>query len=810
MRELSFLSKIKFIFMQKISLLIFKFPEIFKQKKYLFFVIVLAVIGLSFPTNSVHAFWEEAASGVMNYLIYPLVYVIFYILFYVAYVIAQIGASLISANLNPDLMNSVLTSSSIEQGWRIFRDVANLLFILILLLVAFGTMFRSDTYNIKKSLPKIILVAFLINFSMMITGVIIDFTNILMYGVLKMMCTAGDNQCFQNFYRQLMGSVDSLYNTYTLTGGVTWQGISVQSAVGMAVATIYTFVFGIILMALAVFLLIRIAAFALLIILSPLAFFGEITPGLKGLSNKWWDNLWQYAFFGPIFALLLYIAGLMSEAALTVGTSSITTNPNLGVFSELFATIITNIIPLIFLLSIIPITRSIGIAGASAIYAGAAVATFGGMAVVGKAWGEGKLFPGQQRITNAGNKIGGWASRQALKNQWIKGKWSGVPRRAGQRYLGGYTPGLKGHLENAKDKLKSQARGIGGGKAGDAYDWAAAQREKREKQLFGETKTLGQYAEMGIRSVNPVLLEMKYKDWLKNAYHENYKIPLGASPDEKRKIKLMEANKSVSELKSAGGFDNPERVSDKAAEEFAKGNNLTFEILTKLLGAQDKQLKVLSSINRNRGLADDAPGAFAPNAQGWAQFLNYYKDKVGENQASNFGQEIGTLARKEGNWTAENIAYYDKNTGANKIRDIGTDGRRNDDQMKAYKIYIEENAKAMDKASQRTRLNNASHENFVNKEGKFNPLGAQFFGSSLTKQELKDKFKNMSTATLRSLSEANGKMFDSDWNSIFEINNVTNEGIKAKMRANAKDVSERATKVLSGDAESGFDDSSPT
>ncbi len=696
--------------MQKINLLSFNFSKIFKQKKYLFFAVILMIVGLSFPTSPAHALWDEAASGIMNYLIYPLVYMIFYILFYIAYTISMIGASLISANLNPALMNSVLASPGIQQGWGIFRDVANLLFILILLLVAFGTMFRSDTYNIKKSLPKIILVAFLINFSMMITGVIIDFTNILMYGILKMMCVPGDNECFQNFYRQLMSSVDSLYNTYTLTGGVTWQGISAQSAVGMAIATIYTFVFGIVLMALAVFLLIRIAAFALLIVLSPLAFFGEIAPGLRGLSNKWWDNLWQYAFFGTIFALLLYVTGLMSEASFTVGTSVITTNPSLGAFGELFATIIANIIPLIFLLMIIPITRSMGIAGASAVYAGAAAATFGSMAVVGKAWGEGKLFPGQQHVTNAGRKLGGLA----LKNDRINKLWNGRPGRVGYRYTGVNTPGLKGHLKSAKDKLRSQVRGIGGGKAGDAYDWAKKKRSEAEIKLFNEKKTLGQYAEMSMRAVNPILLQNKYKDRLKKTDYENYKIPLGASPDERRKIELMEANKSVSELKSAGGFDNPEIVSDKAAKELAKGNNLTFEILTKLLAVQDRQYKVLSSINRTKGLADTDPGAFTPDAEGWGKFLLAYKGKVGLDQASNFGQEVGSLAAKESNWSAGNIAYY--KDGKNYIRDMGMAGRRTPAQQAEYDEYVKNQAEAMGRKSIGSKWNNMSSDNFAKKD----------------------------------------------------------------------------------------------
>jgi len=245
--------------------------------------------------------------------------------------------------------------------------VANLLFILILLLIALGTIFRAESYNIKKSLYKFILIIFLINFSFMIAGLFIDFGNFLMYGVLKIMCTSsGSNTCFVDFFHNLMDVIDTLYNKYPITamfGGF-------KTAAAMAIATIYTFIYALILLALGVFLLVRVAALAILLILSPLAFFGYTAPGLEGLKNQWWDNLIKYVMFGPVFALMLYVSGLMMKNTIAVPPAVFNANPNLAGLGGDFAMIITYIIPLIFLIGIIPVTQAFGLIGSGAILGG--------------------------------------------------------------------------------------------------------------------------------------------------------------------------------------------------------------------------------------------------------------------------------------------------------------------------------------------------------------------------------------------------------------------------------------------------------
>lgn len=65
-----------------------------------------------------------------------------------------------------------------ELGWKIVRDFSNMFFILIMVVIAFATILRLERYGIKELLPKVIIIALLINFSLVICYLIIDFSDI--------------------------------------------------------------------------------------------------------------------------------------------------------------------------------------------------------------------------------------------------------------------------------------------------------------------------------------------------------------------------------------------------------------------------------------------------------------------------------------------------------------------------------------------------------------------------------------------------------------------------------------------------------
>ena len=76
-----------------------------------------------------------------------------------------------NTQLNPSVMPVV------QEGWRIARDLANALFILIILWIAFTIIFNIETLGGSKLLVRVIVVALLINFSLTMVSAVFGLTN---------------------------------------------------------------------------------------------------------------------------------------------------------------------------------------------------------------------------------------------------------------------------------------------------------------------------------------------------------------------------------------------------------------------------------------------------------------------------------------------------------------------------------------------------------------------------------------------------------------------------------------------------------
>lgn len=580
-------------------------------------ILLVVFAGLIFPQGAAHAGVAELLAGTLLNLITPVIYIVFFILFYVAYVVAWFGASMINMTLNPAIINSVLNiapTMPLYQSWVIFRDIANLLFILILLLIALGTIFQSDSYNIKKSLPRFIIVVFMINFSIMITGLVIDFGNTMMYGILRLMCPVAGGTCFQDFYAQLMGVIDTLMSTYKITGALSF---NFSDAVAMAIATIYTFIYGLVLLALGVFLLIRIAALALLIIISPLAMFGHIAPGLKGISDKWWTNLVQYSLFGPIFALMLYVSGLMMMNTVAVDPAMLTTNPNLGSMGPIFVTVLTNIIPLIFLLAIIPITQSMGIAGAGAIMGATVLAGTGLLTSTAK-------FAGGYASDTWGRYVARGAGAQGQEGPgakaWISRRYAGV-RRIGSNF----SPTAIRNAYKAK-------------KANDAHDYDVATGKVRNK-MEAAADPYG-----------------AAKDYYKKRTDPFYK---SARHDYQKEAEERKANESWKDK----GINNSDDA-QVAAEEGRKTGTMSEAELKIAVKFQAAEGGIDAMLDRS---TDNAGNAYGAGPEGLIKYVDATFKRLSDEEKSKLLASIAKAETKNGNTTYEGLGISDYNAGTKRV-----------------------------------------------------------------------------------------------------------------------------------------------
>ncbi len=94
-----------------------------------------------------------------------------------------IGIGGYALNKSVDLsINSFATfanSEAVNKGWGLGRDIVNIFLIFILLYIAIATILQLSGYGAKQLLTTLIVIAFLVNFSLVITKLIIDASNIL-------------------------------------------------------------------------------------------------------------------------------------------------------------------------------------------------------------------------------------------------------------------------------------------------------------------------------------------------------------------------------------------------------------------------------------------------------------------------------------------------------------------------------------------------------------------------------------------------------------------------------------------------------
>ncbi|MBU4482256.1 hypothetical protein KKC16_02280, partial [Patescibacteria group bacterium] len=201
----------------------------------------------------------------------------------IIYVVGQLLLIAISILIKVAGFNEFVDADIVKTGWVIVRDVANLAIVISLLIIAFYTVINKQSFHYKTMLPKLILAAILVNFSKSITGLLIDFGQIvMMYFVHAFEGIAAGNLTY-GFGIEDMMSVRNVaeaqgaeVNDWNVFGALILAVIMVVVALGVVVS-------------MAVMLLARIITLWILIIFSPLAFVGSLVPGLDAITGDWWD-----------------------------------------------------------------------------------------------------------------------------------------------------------------------------------------------------------------------------------------------------------------------------------------------------------------------------------------------------------------------------------------------------------------------------------------------------------------------------------------------------------------------------------------
>ncbi|MFA6194848.1 MAG: hypothetical protein WC719_03860 [Patescibacteria group bacterium] len=363
------------------------------NKKFLFAILpLIAVIGIFLFGHNVLAAPDWAVSvisGILGVFIWALG-VILVLVIKGLIIIAQ--------------YQDFIGSDAVRLGWVIVRDICNMFFVVVLLIIAFGTILHLENYSYKKWLPKLILMAVLINFSKTICGLMIDAAQVVML-------------TFVNAFKDVGGAnlTDILGLSNIVTMAKDDSSMSLWTVVGAYVlGIIYLLVAVVVIVTMMMMLVMRLVMIWIYVVLSPAAYLLSAFPGGQKYASQWWSEFTKNLVVGPVLAFFIWLSfaalqtytqdtsvntKVAAEMSAIGDTTASGTNAMVATKASSPASLIQFVIAIGMLLGGLKISQEIGGAAGSMAGKGMSKISSGASFATGK-------------ITGAGKGLGKWTGRQ--------------------------------------------------------------------------------------------------------------------------------------------------------------------------------------------------------------------------------------------------------------------------------------------------------------------------------------------------------------------------------------------------------------
>ncbi len=267
--------------------------------------------------------------------------------FVIGYIVLIIGSSLLQGiiSITPVLLTVTTgdgVANFIRLGWNFTSGIVNLLLIIAFVAIAFAVIVGSDKIDVKKALPRLIIVALLVNFTLFFMGVAIDISNIL-YNSIAFQFLAGEGEnifrapiaALLRFSDMQMGITSAYLALLMISAVIPY--VSTVAIIGFILgwshilATIsqfftyggISFLLGVLFFLFFLVFLIRIFVIQILAVFAPLAFFCLIFDQTKRYWDMWLKYFLEWLLVGVIFIFLIYFGLLMAPAVgILAGTFS--------------------------------------------------------------------------------------------------------------------------------------------------------------------------------------------------------------------------------------------------------------------------------------------------------------------------------------------------------------------------------------------------------------------------------------------------------------------------------------------------------
>jgi hypothetical protein len=365
------------------------FNKIIKNKKPILSIFLFAVIGIFAMVNVSHADVSTAIGNIGKLIVgSPILLPLGAVTALIVFLVGGINTMIIAALTNIAQYNQFISEPPITNAWMIVRDLCNMFFILILLIIAFGTILRIESYNAKKLLPKLLIMAVLINFSKTIFGLVIDFSQVIM---LTFVNAWGPNSGFV-----VLTKMKEFFSTDAvgiLTGDKEFNLL--ETIAGMILGILFMIISGIVLVVLLATLVMRIVMIWIYIILSPFVFLGAAFTPMQKFTSKIWEDFIKQVIGGPVLAFFIWLSLISVDdigKTMTSGADQCFSLPAIGCMN----TLIPFIISIGMLIGGLMVAQQIGgaagsIAGKGMAWAKRAPMLVGGGVLAVGGWGARKL-----------------------------------------------------------------------------------------------------------------------------------------------------------------------------------------------------------------------------------------------------------------------------------------------------------------------------------------------------------------------------------------------------------------------------------
>jgi hypothetical protein len=352
---------------------------------------------------------------------------LYHVVFSLSAFLASLSARILDYFVFYALDSDSYKGDFITLGWALVRDISNILFIIALLYVAGKTVLGLNASNNKKIISMVILMALLINFSLFITKVVIDTSNI-----VARVFYANIENVDQDGNQNVSGYSDADGTTgKSISVGLVAQfdpqkifqnsGIPqlVDGTVGpfaifLILSIVLMFYMTYMFLSVAFVFIGRVAMLWILMIFSPLAFVSNTVPDFKIPKfnfREWKNELFNQSFLAPIFVFFLYL--IISFGKLPVVSDVIdpntlnnvggtATNGTLNTFMKIF-------IPFIIIFTLVKIAKDTTIKMAGELASG--------MSKWGTILGAGALTLGTAGTAFLGRQVAGRSAAALSKRE---------------------------------------------------------------------------------------------------------------------------------------------------------------------------------------------------------------------------------------------------------------------------------------------------------------------------------------------------------------------------------------------------------